>query len=131
MIGRAARNTKGKAILYADKITQSIQKTLNETNRRRNKQHKYNIENNIKPRNIKKKNYLNLYDKKSEVKETLKTKNIDKKRVKSLNKKEINNEIRLSKKLMESAAKSLNFADAIFHRDNLSILQHELKNRKK
>ncbi len=131
MIGRAARNTKGKAILYADNITQSIQKTLNETNRRRNKQHKYNIENNIKPRNIKKKNYLNLYDKKSEVKETLKTKNIDKKRVKSLNKKEINNEIRLSKKLMESAAKSLNFADAIFHRDNLSILQHELKNRKK
>ena len=131
MIGRAARNTKGKAILYADKITQSIQKTLNETNRRRNKQHKYNIENNIKPRNIKKKNYLNLYDKKSEEKETLKTKNIDKKRVKSLNKKEINNEIRLSKKLMESAAKSLNFADAIFHRDNLSILQHELKNRKK
>ena len=38
---------------------------------------------------------------------------------------------KLSKKLMESAAKSLNFADAIFHRDNLSILQHELKNRKK
>lgn len=130
MIGRAARNTKGKAILYADNITKSIQKTLSETNRRREKQNIYNIENNIKPKNIKKKNYLNLYEKKLEEKEPLKAELINDKIIKSLSTKELRKEIRLSKKLMESAAKSLNFADAILHRDNLSILKKELKGRK-
>ena len=130
MIGRAARNTKGKAILYADNITKSIQKTLSETNRRREKQNKYNIDNNIKPKNIKKKNYLNLYEKKLEEKEPLKAELINDKIIKPLSTKELRKEIRLSKKLMESAAKSLNFADAILHRDNLSILKKELKGRK-
>lgn len=53
-IGRAARNAEGKVILYADKMTKSLEQALNETNRRREKQLKYNIENGITPKTIKK-----------------------------------------------------------------------------
>jgi excinuclease ABC subunit B len=53
-IGRAARNINGKAILYADKITGSIERTIEETNRRREKQVKHNKDNNIKPKGISK-----------------------------------------------------------------------------
>lgn len=53
-IGRAARNINGRAILYADTITGSIQRTIDETNRRRKKQVEHNKENNIKPKGIKK-----------------------------------------------------------------------------
>jgi len=130
MIGRAARNTQGKAILYADIITKSIQKTINETERRRLKQEKYNLENNIIPKTIKKKNYLNLYEKKETNKEPLNTSIFDKKIIEKLSKKDLNQKIKHSKKLMENAAKSLNFTDAILHRDNLIILKKELKNRK-
>jgi excinuclease ABC subunit B len=52
--GRAARNVSGKVIMYADKITKSIQACLNETKRRRIIQHKYNEDNNITPESIKK-----------------------------------------------------------------------------
>ena len=54
MIGRAARNIKGKAILYADVFTESIKKTINETDRKRKIQKEYNVLNNIKPKNIEK-----------------------------------------------------------------------------
>ena len=54
MIGRAARNINGKAILYADKITKSIKNTIGETERRREKQIEYNKKNNIQPKSVKK-----------------------------------------------------------------------------
>jgi len=51
-IGRAARNLKGKAILYADKITGSMQRAISETNRRREIQHQFNIDNGISPKGV-------------------------------------------------------------------------------
>ena len=53
-IGRAARNTEGTVIMYADELTESMEKAIRETNRRRSIQEKYNIENNIIPQTIKK-----------------------------------------------------------------------------
>ena len=53
-IGRAARNTKGKVIMYADELTESMEKAITETNRRRAIQEKYNEDNNITPQTIKK-----------------------------------------------------------------------------
>ncbi len=54
-IGRAARNIEGKAILYADKITKSMKKAIDETERRRSKQHQFNLDNNIQPKGLTKK----------------------------------------------------------------------------
>lgn len=117
-IGRAARNAEGKVILYADKITDSIKKALDETNRRREKQIKYNIEHGITPQTIKKKisntleemtkgDYIEV-DKEEKVTEQIK--NIDKK-LKELN------------KAMREAAANLEFEQAMIYRDEIKKLE--------
>lgn len=113
-IGRAARNSEGKVILYADKITKSIEQALGETNRRREKQTAYNIENGITPQTIKKSISSSLremsemdFDK---VENPEEVKNIEKK-IKDLNKK------------MKQSALDLEFEQAMIYRDEIKKLE--------
>ena len=118
-IGRVARNVNGKAILYADKKTKSMQKTIDETNYRRNKQKKYNTKNNITPTPLNKSIndvFLTQTDKLEDDKMIMsKTKN--------LSKKEKEKEIRKYRTKMESAAKSLDFIEAARLRDIIKTLK--------
>ena len=118
-IGRAARNVNGKAILYADKKTKSMQKTIDETNYRRNKQKKYNAKNNITPTPLNKSIndvFITQTDKLEDDKMIMsKTKN--------LSKKEKEKEIRKYRTKMESAAKSLDFIEAARLRDIIKTLK--------
>ncbi len=117
-IGRAARNAEGRVILYADKMTDSITKALEETNRRREKQIKYNVEHGITPQTIKKKisNALDEMTKgdfvevDTQEKVADKIKNIDKK-LKELN------------KAMRDAAANLEFEQAMVYREEIRKLE--------
>ncbi|MBR2922875.1 MAG: excinuclease ABC subunit UvrB [Alphaproteobacteria bacterium] len=112
-IGRAARNVDGKVILYADKITGSIQTALDETERRRKKQIEYNIKNGITPQTIKKKISDNLQ-------ETVEneTNKISSDEIKNIDKK-----LREYNKLMQQAASDLDFETAIMYRDKIKQLE--------
>ena len=124
-IGRAARNINGKAIFYGDKITKSMQKTIDETNYRRKKQNEFNIKNNITPTPLKTKikdvfgndSEKNSFDKIKNSNQLLK----DKSKMSNTEKiKEINS----LRKEMEIAAKALDFIEAARIRDVIK----ELKN---
>ena len=111
-IGRAARNKDSKVILYADVITDSIKRALNETNRRRKIQIEFNKKNNIIPKTIIKP----IKEKKIEIIDT-----------KHIPKKEIPNLIIELQKEMEIAAENLNFEDAILLRNKIKKLQERIK----
>ena len=127
-IGRAARNVNGKAILYADKVTKSMQLTMDETNRRREKQIEYNTENNITPTQIKKSleanslinsnissfHYDNAVDKAAE------------EELEYLTKPQLEKRIRDKRKSMEAAAKALDFLAAAQLRDEIKMLKEKL-----
>jgi excinuclease ABC subunit B len=126
-IGRAARNLNGKAIMYADKITASMQKTIDETNYRRTKQINFNVANNQVPQALKKKiesaftkNPLADY----ELGLTLNSAAEEK--TEYLSKAEIEKRIREKRKSMEKAAKDLDFMQAAKLRDDIKKLQQEL-----
>jgi excinuclease ABC subunit B len=126
-IGRAARNLNGKAILYADKITASMQKTIDETNYRRTKQINFNTENNLIPMALNKKiesaftnNKLVEY----ELGHTLNT--AAEPQQEYLSKPEIEKRIREKRKAMEKAAKDLDFMQAAKLRDAIKALQEQL-----
>ena len=128
-IGRAARNINGKAIMYADKITNSMKKTIDETNFRREKQINYNYINNITPKAIKKsiknpleKNLNNDYKNRIDLDDNLKSK------IKDLNKEEVERQIKNVRKKMENAALDLDFIEAANLRDLLSELIKRKKN---
>ncbi|TCP26818.1 excinuclease ABC subunit B [Tenacibaculum skagerrakense] len=126
-VGRAARNLNGKAIMYADKITNSMQLTIDETSRRREKQINYNTQFNITPKQINKKidntlaknniasyHYDNAIQKAAE------------QDLEFLPKSEIEKRIRDKRKQMEEAAKSLDFMAAAQFRDEIDVLKKQL-----
>ena len=129
IIGRAARNINGRAILYADSLTDSIKQTINETDRKRKVQKKYNIDNNIIPKSLNRKRKSEFHLRNS--KEIINPKQILKENVINFSEKEIKKLITKSKKLMEKSAKALNFIEASTYRDNIKLLKEELKKKNK
>ena len=127
-VGRAARNVNGKAIMYADNVTNSMQKTIDQTNYRRNKQKAYNKKNNITPTALNKsldnalsKNSVVTYGQELSEQKAEKTKNF------YLTKNQIDNKIRELRKEMETAAKELDFIEAARLRDEINSLKIRLK----
>ena len=127
IIGRAARNVNGKAILYADEMTDSIKKTIIETDRKRNAQKSYNTKNNITPKSIKSKRKSEF--KKKTIEENTNSKKFSKDKLMDLREIELKKLMKSNKNLMEKAAKALNFADATIYRDNLKLIK-EILNKK-
>ncbi|HYW57640.1 MAG TPA: excinuclease ABC subunit UvrB [Polaromonas sp.] len=123
-IGRAARNLNGRAILYADRITDSMKKAMDETERRRNKQIAFNLEHGITPRSIVKriKDLIDgVYSEKSG-KEAEKLE-IQKALVEDMSEKDIAREIKRLEKQMIEHAKNLEFEKAARVRDQLHALK--------
>ena len=118
--GRAARNVNGHVIMYADKITESMQKTIDETNRRREKQIRYNTEHNITPTQIVKAIDSSLAHKEdSESKATIAADPV----VRYMSKDSIRALIAKTKKEMEAAAQEMDFVTAARLRDEMFELQ--------
>ncbi|MBW3518694.1 excinuclease ABC subunit UvrB [Flavobacterium sp. NKUCC04_CG] len=124
-VGRAARNINGRAIMYADKITDSMQKTLDETEYRRTKQHTYNIEHGLEPKALNKKISGEL------TKDLLSDPTthfaaVAENSLKYMSKTEIEKAIREKRKAMEVAAKDLDFMQAAKLRDEIKILKEKM-----
>ena len=132
-IGRAARHLQGKAILYADKVTGSMERAIEETNRRRTIQEKFNKENSIKPRGIKK-NIADIMEGARSVKGKGKTKRkLDKlsdikfEPVESFdNPEKVRKEIIKLEDEMYKYAKNLEFEEAATYRDRVEELKKQL-----
>lgn len=124
--GRAARNANGRVIFYADKITRSMQLTIDETNRRRSKQMKYNEENGITPTQIVK-NAKSIWNKSEELnKDFVKNDSSNDPLLSNLNPKNISSIIELKRKEMLDAAKDLDFINAARLRDEIKKLEQML-----
>lgn len=126
-VGRAARNVNGKAIMYADKITASMQKTIDETTYRREKQTQYNTKHGLKPKALNKSLGSALSG------NSVSTGYFEKEALKAaepeslyLSKPEIEKKIRELRKMMEKAAKDLDFLQAAKLRDAIKAFQDKL-----
>ena len=127
-IGRAARNLNGKAIMYADKMTNSMQKTVDETNYRRSKQIAYNTENNVIPKALNKSINNDLVKKPTSYNNDNDDLSIAADSLGDYHSKaDIEKKIRDTRKAMEQAAKDLDFIKAASLRDTIKILQEKLK----
>ena len=131
--GRAARNINGRVIMYADTITESMQQTIDETNRRRERQMKYNQQHNISPTQVKKSNkgiFTNqlLSDGYNAYIESETITAADPV-VEYMTKPEIHKAIAQAKNQMEDAAKKLDYMTAIHYRDEMYALQKLLNEK--
>ena len=128
-IGRAARNLEGRAILYADKITDSMERAIGETQRRRAKQVAHNLKNGITPRSIVKQ-IRDLIDgvyseKAGKEAEKLERDAMQRAQVEEMSEKDISREIKRLEKLMMEHARNLEFEKAARVRDQLAILKEQ------
>jgi excinuclease ABC subunit B len=128
-VGRAARHLNGKAIMYADKITRSMQATIDGTEYRRSKQMAYNKANNITPTAIKKSFENSLTKSKQEAYtiENAETLSAAEPEGQYLTKPQIEKKIRDTRKAMEKAAKELDFMMAAKLRDKIKVWQKSLE----
>ena len=129
-IGRAARNLEGRAILYADKVTDSMARAMGETERRRKKQVAHNLEQGITPRAIVKK-VRDLIDgvyseKAGKEAERLERDAMQRAQVEDMSEKDISREIKRLEKLMMEHARNLEFEKAARVRDQLSHLKAQV-----
>lgn len=122
-VGRAARNVNGKAIFYADKITNSMQRTLDETARRRTLQEAYNLAHKQVPTAIAKK-AESLFSKKRDANQLREAekKVAQEPELRYQSTSELDQKIALARKAMETAAKNLDFLEAARYRDQLKAL---------
>ena len=130
-VGRAARNLNGKAIMYADKITKSMQYTIDQTTYRREKQIAYNTEHNLTPKALNKsldnaltKNSVSSYYYEQEALKAAEPESA------YLSKPELEQKVRDTRKLMEAAAKELDFMMAAKFRDQIKAYQKKLEGLK-
>ena len=126
-VGRAARNINGRAIMYADVVTKSMKKTIDETDYRREKQNAYNLANGLVPTalnksldNVLAKNSVSTHANELEARELAEKAN------RHLTKPQIEKKIREIRKAMERASKSLEFIEAAKCRDEIKLLQGQL-----
>ena len=125
-VGRAARNSEGRVIMYADEITRSMRVAIDETNRRRQIQDAYNKEHGITPTTIQKSIRDLITTSTDEDVEALNAK-LQEKDIESMSRKELQAEIKKYTKKMETAAAELNFEMAAEYRDRLKELKVTLR----
>ena len=124
-IGRAARNIKGKSIMYADRITDSMKKTIEETAYRRSKQEEYNKKNKIIPKAMIK-SIDTIFEKEKQLIST-DFKDFEKDLDKYLTKAALDKKIKELRKEMEETAKKLDFIKAAEIRDKIKFLKDKVK----
>ena len=135
--GRAARNVNGLVIMYADHITDSMQQTISETERRRKIQNAYNVEHHLTPQQLKKKTRKSLlegsaveflFDNQSQEKAQIEEQKVQEaEKAKRLSPAELRKAIQQEERAMKEAAKKKEFKEAALHRDRMFALQKALE----
>ncbi len=136
-VGRAARNINGKAIMYADRITDSMQRTIDETNRRREKQLRYNEEHGITPRQIQKgRKMADLISANTEAHAESRAYIEPETRsivadpvIDYMNRDQLEKSIERTRRQMQEAAKKLDFIQAAQFRDEMLRMEEMLKSK--